>query len=243
MNWERDRRSWCGHAPSGACQGRPPRRRRLTRACGRSCRRRLPGSRARERRVAAQLLGQHVEQRFRFVATAYEKRGLSVSMTPSSSAGRASFPTKPSPPRSSTACFTTAPSSAFSGSSWPREAPRGLSYPPQSARTPRPHQSVLPLQVHSSGRGWPSTHPTVVPPEASPCNPARSYGAPWQSAAHPQKQRCRERRLRPAVQLLLVEAVAQRNSGVHRSQSPLEAILTDVIYGSLGAFDGQAGLI
>ena len=105
-------------------------------------------------------------------------------MTPSSSAGRASFPTKPSPPRSSTACFTTAPSSAFSESSWPREAPRGLSYPPQSARTPRPHQSLLPLQVHSSGRGWPSTHPTVVPPEASPCNPARSYGAPWQSAAH-----------------------------------------------------------
>jgi hypothetical protein len=43
--------------------------------------------------------------------------------------------------------------------------------------------------------------------------------------------------------LLVVEAVAQRNSGVHRSQSPLEAILTEVIYGSLGAFDGQAGLI
>jgi hypothetical protein len=43
--------------------------------------------------------------------------------------------------------------------------------------------------------------------------------------------------------LVLVEAVAQRNSGVHRSQSHLEAILTDVIYGSLGAFDGQAGLI
>ena len=41
---------------------------------------------------------------------------------------------------------------------------------------------------------------------------------------------------------LFVEAVAQRNSGVHRSQSRLEAILTDVLYGSLGAFDGVAGL-
>jgi hypothetical protein len=43
--------------------------------------------------------------------------------------------------------------------------------------------------------------------------------------------------------LLVVEAVAQRNSGVYRSQSRLEAILTDVLYGSLGAFDGVAGLI
>jgi hypothetical protein len=42
---------------------------------------------------------------------------------------------------------------------------------------------------------------------------------------------------------LVAEGVAQRNSGVHRSQSHLEAILTDVIYGGLGAFEGQAGLI
>jgi hypothetical protein len=43
--------------------------------------------------------------------------------------------------------------------------------------------------------------------------------------------------------LLRTEAVAQRNSGVHRSQSRLEAIVTDVLYGTLGAFHGLAGLI
>jgi hypothetical protein len=52
-----------------------------------------------------------------------------------------------------------------------------------------------------------------------------------------------ERVAREDRPLQLVEAVAQRNSGVHRSQSHLEAILTDLICGSLGAFDGQAGLI
>jgi hypothetical protein len=39
------------------------------------------------------------------------------------------------------------------------------------------------------------------------------------------------------------EAVAQRNSGVRWSQSRLETILTDVLYGRLGAFDSFAGLI
>jgi hypothetical protein len=43
--------------------------------------------------------------------------------------------------------------------------------------------------------------------------------------------------------LLRAEAVAQRDSGVRRSQSRLETILTDVLYGSLGAFDRLAGLI
>jgi hypothetical protein len=38
--------------------------------------------------------------------------------------------------------------------------------------------------------------------------------------------------------LLLDEAVAQRNRGVCRSQSRHEPILTDVLYGGLGAFDG-----
>jgi hypothetical protein len=57
------------------------------------------------------------------------------------------------------------------------------------------------------------------------------------SPAFVENQHCRP------VLLLFVEAVAQRKSGVRHSQSPLEAILSDVIYGSLGAFDGQAGLI
>jgi hypothetical protein len=43
--------------------------------------------------------------------------------------------------------------------------------------------------------------------------------------------------------LPLVEAVAQRNRGVSRSQSLRETILTDVVYGGLRAFDGLAGLI
>jgi hypothetical protein len=42
---------------------------------------------------------------------------------------------------------------------------------------------------------------------------------------------------------LRTEAVAQRNRGVRRSQSRHEPILTDVLYGSLGAFDGLAELI
>jgi hypothetical protein len=43
--------------------------------------------------------------------------------------------------------------------------------------------------------------------------------------------------------LLFDEAVAQRNRGVCRSQSRREPISTDVLYGSLGAFDGLVGLI
>jgi hypothetical protein len=43
------------------------------------------------------------------------------------------------------------------------------------------------------------------------------------------------------TRLLWAEAVAQTNRGVRRSQSRHEPILTDVLYGSLGAFDGLAG--
>jgi hypothetical protein len=52
----------------------------------------------------------------------------------------------------------------------------------------------------------------------------------------------RWRRIASAL-LLRTEAVAQRNSGVRWSQSRLETILTDVLYGRLGAFDSFAGLI
>ena len=46
-----------------------------------------------------------------------------------------------------------------------------------------------------------------------------------------------------AALLLVVEGVAQGIAVSAAHNSRLEAILTDVMYGSLGAFDGHAGLI
>jgi hypothetical protein len=63
------------------------------------------------------------------------------------------------------------------------------------------------------------------------------------SAAFPHEQHCAGPGRGPTGRPQFVEAVAQRNRGLRRSQSRHEPILTDVLYGSLGAFDGIAGLI